>query len=532
MTQDNRYENLWMLSWIGRSAGLTYAIACLLLLVATSSSEGAGSTEKARTKSVALEQLALNEDGVQTRYPSVAKIVGKSRPKHGEARPKNGEEEGVVTVPLYYGSGFYAAQYASWGIVLTNWHVVSEVDSSIDVVFPSGTYPGRVVLLDDLWDLAAIIIPKPQDLIPLPISRQMPKKGKNERLWTAGYGPEEGLADFKIQEGKFVDYVALGAPDETGNDGQYDVDSLLYETMMIDVGVRSGDSGGPIFNEYGEVAGCLWGSDQVNSMGTPCGRLQLFLMLAIEEAAKLRAKKLVLAEPGDDPARVDDWDASDLRYPRVDEETKATAIERALPMATLYPTSDKPVYASGNGVDTPEALRALGADAIEHVKNVKNAFWRAQKPGALPPSPPIYSPSFVGMQFLRQADLPELTTQDSFLALDSDAMERARELYRRAPDPRDALDIDEEFAQEESPQYMNAAVVRSKEERRYSDSAVRAESAQSSVQKRFSPLEAYVMFCVVILFLFVMAMPRHPRRGRRPARASVLSTRDGDLTRS
>ena len=184
-----------MLSWIGRSAGLTYAIACLLLLVATSSSEGAGSTEKARTKSVALEQLALNEDGVQTRYPSVAKIVGKSRPKHGEARPKNGEEEGVVTVPLYYGSGFYAAQYASWGIVLTNWHVVSEVDSSIDVVFPSGTYPGRVVLLDDLWDLAAIIIPKPQDLIPLPISRQMPKKGKNERLWTAGYGPEEGLAD-------------------------------------------------------------------------------------------------------------------------------------------------------------------------------------------------------------------------------------------------------------------------------------------------------------------------------------------------
>ena len=167
MTRDNRYENLWMLSWIGRSAGLTYAIACLLLFVATSSSEGAGPTEKARTKSVALEQLALNEDGVQTRYPSVAKIVGKSR-------PKNGEGEGVVTLPLYYGSGFYAAQYASWGIVLTNWHVVSEVDLSIDVVFPSGTYPGRVVLLDDLWDLAAIIIPKPQDLIPLPISRQMP----------------------------------------------------------------------------------------------------------------------------------------------------------------------------------------------------------------------------------------------------------------------------------------------------------------------------------------------------------------------
>ncbi|MGN0910858.1 MAG: hypothetical protein ACI4NV_05495, partial [Thermoguttaceae bacterium] len=249
-----------------------------------------------------------------------------------------------------------------------------------------------------------------------------------------------------------------------------------------------------------------------NSMGTPCGRLQLFLMRAIEEAANLRAKKIVLAEPGDDPDRVDDWEGSDLRYPRVDEETKTTAIERALPLETLYPTSDKPVYASGNGVDTPEALRALGADAIEHVKNVKNAFWRAQKTGALPPSPPIYSPSFVGMQFLRQADLPELTTQDSFLSLDSDAMRRARELYLRAPDPRDALDLDEELTQAESPQFMNAAVVRSKEERRYSDSTAPAKSAPEVPQKRFSPLEAYVMFCVVILFLFVMAMPRHSKR--------------------
>lgn len=523
---DNRNENLGKRSWIGRSARLTCAIACLwsvFVFLAISPTEGAAPTEKTRTKSVALEQLGLNKDGVQTRYPSVAKIVGRSR-------PKNGEEEGVVTIPLYYGSGFYAAQYASWGIVLTNWHVVSEVDMSIDVVFPSGTYPGRVVLLDDLWDLAAIIIPKPQDLVPLPISRQMPKKGKNERLWTAGYGPKEGLADFEIQEGKFVDYVALGAPGATGNDEQYDVDHFLYETMMINVGVRSGDSGGPIFNEYGEVAGCLWGSDQVNSMGTPCGRLQLFLMRAIEEAAKLRAKKIVLAEPGDDPDRVDDWEGSDLRYPRVDEETKTTAIERALPLATLYPTSDKPVYASGNGVDTPEALRALGADAIDHVKNVKDAFWRVQKPGALPPSPPIYSPSFVGMQFLRQANLPELATQDSFLALDADAMRRARELYLRVPDPRDALDIDEELAQDESPHFMNAAVVRSKEERRYSEAPLPNKSAPEAPEKTFSPLEAYVLFCVVILFLFVMAMPRRPERSsnRRPRAAS---TRNDDWSR-
>ncbi len=524
LTRHNRYKNLLKRSWNGKSTRFVCTIACLFVFLAISPIEGAIPAEKPRTKIVAQEQLALNKDGIQTRYPSVAKIVGRSH-------PKNGEEEGVVSIPLYYGSGFYAAQYASWGIVLTNWHVVSEVDASIEVVFPSGTYPGRVVLLDDLWDLAAIIIPKPQDVLPLPISRQMPKKGNNERLWTAGYGPKEGLADFKIQEGKFVDYVALGAPGATGNDEQYDVDNFLYETMMIDVGVRSGDSGGPIFNEYGEVAGCLWGSDQVSSMGTPCGRLQLFLMRAIEEAANLRAKKLVLAEPGDDPDRVDDWDGADFRYPRVDEKTKSTAIEYALPLATLYPTSDKPVYASGNGVDTPQALRALGADAIEHVKDVKNALWRAQKSGALPPSPPIYSPSFVGMQFLCQADVPELATQESFQTLDAAAMDRARKLYVRAPNPRDALDIDEEFAEAESPQYMNAAVVRSKEERRFPNASSPVAPKTENAQKRFTPLEAYVMFCVVVLFLFVMAMPRHSRRELQSARARDLAPRGDDWKR-
>lgn len=74
---------------------------------------------------------------------------------------------------------------------------------------------------------------------------------------------------------------------------------------------------------------------------------------------------------------------------------------------------------------------------------------------------------------------------------------------------------------------MNAAVVRSKEERRYAEAPLPNKSAPEAPAKTFSPLEAYVLFCVVILFLFVMAMPRRPERSsnRRPR---ATSTRNDD----
>ncbi len=110
-------------------------------------------------------------------------------------------------------------------------------------------------------------------------------------------------------------------------------------------------------------------------------------------------------------------------------------------------------------------------------------------------------------------------------------MDRARKLYVRAPNPRDALDIDEEFAEAESPQYMNAAVVRSKEERRFPNASSPVAPKTENAQKRFTPLEAYVMFCVVVLFLFVMAMPRHSRRELQSARARDLAPRGDDWKR-
>jgi hypothetical protein len=47
--------------------------------------------------------------------------------------------------------------------------------------------------------------------------------------------------------------------------------------IVISTPARQGDSGGPVFNEAGEVAGILWGSEGRNTYATHAGRIQQWL---------------------------------------------------------------------------------------------------------------------------------------------------------------------------------------------------------------------------------------------------------------
>ena len=80
------------------------------------------------------------------------------------------DEKGEQRMTAYYGTGVFVAEYENWGIVLTNWHVVSEADVSIEVRFPSGDDQARVLLCDMKWDIAALLIKKPQGVSPMPLS--------------------------------------------------------------------------------------------------------------------------------------------------------------------------------------------------------------------------------------------------------------------------------------------------------------------------------------------------------------------------
>ena len=184
-----------------------------------------------------------------------------------------------------FGTGSYVGTYGEYGIVLTNQHVVSETSDNrvahvhnrlVHVHFPSGFSSfGAIVRTDDLWDLALLVISKPPPSIPtLPIAQTPSKPG--DTLWIAGFG--SGL--YRIAEGRCVRYLAPENP----KDGS----PPLYEIMEVSVSARKGDSGGPILNQKGELAGVLFGSDMIrNTAGSHCDRVSRFLIEAQNGMARL-----------------------------------------------------------------------------------------------------------------------------------------------------------------------------------------------------------------------------------------------------
>jgi hypothetical protein len=177
------------------------------------------------------------------------------------------------------GSGSLVAVNEHFGLVVTNWHVVRNARGPIWVVFPSGFQStATLVKADQDWDLAALLIFKP-NVMPLAVSTQAPQLG--ERLTIAGHGS----GWYQSAAGQCIKYYS---PDES---------RFPKEWMEISTPARQGDSGGPIFNERGEIAGVLWGSDSNITMGSYCGRLRQFLAPLGRDFERLPPPAHALAKP-------------------------------------------------------------------------------------------------------------------------------------------------------------------------------------------------------------------------------------------
>lgn len=173
-----------------------------------------------------------------------------------------------------FGSGTLIDTREQYGLVVTNWHVVRDATGKIEARFPSGfVSEARPLKLDETWDLAALVIWRPP-AEPAPLAKRPPQPG--EPLTICGYGG----GDYLQQTGRCTDYYSpeIGQP---------------QELVELNVEARQGDSGGPIFNGQGELAGVLFGAAQGTTLGSFEGRVKTFLATLAPDIGIARPATLV-----------------------------------------------------------------------------------------------------------------------------------------------------------------------------------------------------------------------------------------------
>ena len=177
---------------------------------------------------------------VQTPHPAVVRVVV--------------QERGGMSL----GSGALVAVQGDYGLVLTNWHVVRDAAGPITVIFPDGFRSGGTVLkVDSEWDLAALAIWRPR-VEPIPLAAEMPRLG--EPLTIVGYGSGQ----YRAATGRCLQYLSPARHEPP-------------EMIELSVAARQGDSGGPILNSRGELAGVLFGASWGRTAGSSCRRVRIFL---------------------------------------------------------------------------------------------------------------------------------------------------------------------------------------------------------------------------------------------------------------
>ncbi len=182
-----------------------------------------------------------------------------------------------------HGSGALVAVTESYGLVLTNWHVVRDAAAPPTVVFPDGFRSAATIArVDRDWDLAALVIWRPR-AEPIPLAARPPRPG--EPLAIAGYG----RGQYRVATGRCTQYLSPGRQHP-------------FELVELTASARQGDSGGPIFNERGELAGVLFGSAFGRTTGSHSGRVRQFLApLWHDFDGRPDTDTLIAARPRPDP---------------------------------------------------------------------------------------------------------------------------------------------------------------------------------------------------------------------------------------
>jgi len=247
-----------------------------------------------------------------TNYPAVARVMAPG--------------QGTVS----FGSGTLVAVSEKHGLVVTNWHVVNEAIGPVTVMFPDGfCSTGTVQKIDRDWDLAAIAIWRP-NCAPVPVATTAPLTG--ELLTIAGYG----AGNFRAASGHCTQYVAPGP-------------NFPFEMVELSTAARQGDSGGPILNSRGELAGVLFGAGDGRTAGSYCGRVRWFLDDVVPARARVTTASAIASaspQPRETPAAL---------MASTEPVVRQVFDQRPSAVVTAMPRSERPFVPSQPQFERPFA---------------------------------------------------------------------------------------------------------------------------------------------------------------------------------
>ena len=211
------------------------------------------------------------------------KLAGRPVPAWRYVRPL-GYRKAIVRVHCYESAGMAVGTRWSkgsgvlvrWGrriVVLTARHVVKNAKSVFVEFYDGRRRKARALKVDSRWDCAVLDMDsriagvEPAELA----LGEDAEFQSGDRLESCGYGPDGRLA---CNSGLFSGYRSTG--DAVGGAADW---------MAISGHARQGDSGGPVFDRKGRVAGILWGTDGKEVVCVQPGRIHALLNEAVAECS-------------------------------------------------------------------------------------------------------------------------------------------------------------------------------------------------------------------------------------------------------
>ena len=256
------------------------------------------------------------------------KALGQSAPNAAKAlteqpHPAVARIRSLESNATSFGSGTLVYRQGKQGILITNYHVIKDAQDDILVTFPNGfRSSAKIVATDPRWDLAALLIWAPE-IQPVVITDNPAKPG--DTLTIAGYGSGR----YQASSGICSQYVSPGK-------------NQPREMVELRTVARQGDSGGPIFNHNGELAGVLFGAGWRTTAGSYSGRVKTFLVPVVARMQQV-PPPLVNTAPSEIP-------------PNQNSRTAATKPQAKITGFNLETESDG---------ESAEAAPAMALDSLE-----------------------------------------------------------------------------------------------------------------------------------------------------------------------